>query len=84
MTWKYGDSPFFTAYNEYFVEQRLVELDDKFPSLITDERRRSTLSVGSLLNYIQYSELTLPDDDLLNLAKRRFLNREATGGVRTR
>ncbi len=74
----------FNAHNKYFVEQRLVELDDKFPSLITDERRRSTLSVGSLLNYIQYSELTLSDDALLNLAKQRFLKRQATGGVKTR
>merc|ERR1719193_1534414 len=64
--------PGFTASQE----KRLINLDEQFPSMIDDEKKRKTLSVGSFLHYINKEDMQLNDEELLNLAVGRFLKKE--------
>ena len=68
------------------VEERLMDLDRKLPELVPDPARRSTLSVGSLLNYVtdDVKTLGLNDVDLLRLVKQRVMDKEVVGGIHTR
>ena len=39
------------------LEPRLLDMDTRLPALITDERKRKTLSVGALLSYLGPEDL---------------------------
>jgi hypothetical protein len=54
------------------LEPRIIALDSRLPEVVTDEKKRKNLSVGSIISY-------LAQDDLHNISRGNEVTTVVTG-----